>query len=65
LRAEGIITEDGSLIVNDLREFDGLDDATRWLGVTNVRGLDFWAKSSELGVVPIFELVKSNSSEKS
>lgn len=65
LPAEGIITEDGSLIVNDLREFDSLDDATRWLGVTNVRGLDFWAKSSESGVVPIFELVKSNSSESS
>jgi hypothetical protein len=56
--AEAIVTEDGTLRVNGLREFDTLDDATRWLDVTNVRGLEFWAKSSQDGTVALVDLAR-------
>lgn len=40
---DAVIDEDGSLVINGVETFDSLDEAARYLGVTNMSGEEFWA----------------------
>lgn len=54
---DAVITEDGTVQIDGVDEFDTLDDAARHLGVTNIGGYEFWALSQDGGVAPLPEVV--------
>lgn len=47
LDVEAVVTDDGTILIDGIHEFDSLDEAARSLGVTNVPGLDYWAFDTE------------------
>ena len=53
---DAVVTEDATIQIDGVHEFDSLDDAARFLEVTNVSGLDFWALEQDGGLAPLADL---------
>lgn len=53
---DALITEDGTIQIDGIHEFDSLDDAARHLEVTNVSGFDFWVLEKDGGLASMTEL---------
>ncbi|MFE1664104.1 DUF262 domain-containing protein [Microbacterium sp. P02] len=53
---DAVISSDGSILVDGTHEFDSLDDAAKYVGVSNVGGFEFWALETDDGLVPLTEL---------
>lgn len=56
-QVDAVVTEDGTIVIDGIHEFDTLDDAARSLGVTNLSGFEFWALERDGGVAPLTDLV--------
>lgn len=56
---DAVVTEDGTIQIDGVHEFDSLDDAARFLEVTNVSGFEFWALEQDGGVAPLAEVLTS------
>ncbi|WP_454728192.1 GmrSD restriction endonuclease domain-containing protein [Cellulosimicrobium protaetiae] len=56
-QVDAVVSEDGTIVIDGLHEFDTLDDAARHLEVTNISGLEFWALERDGGVAPLTEVV--------
>ncbi len=56
-QVDAVISEDGTIIIDGLHEFDTLDDAAGYLEVTNISGFEFWALERDGGVAPLTEVV--------
>ncbi|MCV2393267.1 DUF262 domain-containing protein [Actinotalea sp. M2MS4P-6] len=56
-QVDAVISEDGTILIDGLHEFDTLDDAARHLEVTNISGFEFWALERDGGVAPLTEVV--------
>lgn len=54
---DAVVTEDGTIQIDGVHEFDSLDDAARFLEVTNVSGFEFWALEKDGGIAPLAEVV--------
>ena len=57
-QVDAVISEDGTLVIDDQYAFDSLDEAARYLGVTNMSGFEFWALELDDGVTPLTELIR-------
>ncbi|MDF1480435.1 DUF262 domain-containing protein [Leifsonia sp. H3M29-4] len=57
-QVDAVISEDGTLVIDDLHAFDSLDEAARYLGVTNMSGFEFWALELDDGITPLTELIR-------
>lgn len=55
---DAVISEDGTIILNGIHEFDTLDEATEHLGVTNLSGFEFWMLEKDGGLASLDELVR-------
>ncbi|WP_259803633.1 GmrSD restriction endonuclease domain-containing protein [Brachybacterium muris] len=58
---DAVVTDDGTIQIDGVHEFDSLDDAARYLEVTNVSGFEFWALEKDGGIAPLAEVVASGS----
>lgn len=56
---DAVINDDGMLVIDGTEVFDSLDEATRHLGVTNVTGLQFWAREDGKELIPLSTLAGS------
>lgn len=56
-QVDAVITEDGTLQIDGLHEFDSLDDAARYLEVTNISGFEFWALEMDGGLASLSEVM--------
>ncbi|GAA1814490.1 DUF262 domain-containing protein [Agromyces neolithicus] len=56
---DAVVTEDGTILIDGVHEFDTLDEATHYLGVTNVSGFEYWALEVGEELVPLVELAQS------
>lgn len=56
---DAVVTEDGTVQIDGVHEFDSLDEAARFLEVTNVSGFEFWALEQDGGVAPLSEVVSA------
>ncbi|MGO2314020.1 MAG: GmrSD restriction endonuclease domain-containing protein [Brachybacterium tyrofermentans] len=54
---DAIVTEDGTIQIDGVHEFDSLDEAARFLEVTNVSGFEFWALEQDGGLAPLADVV--------
>lgn len=54
---DAIIGEDGTLTIEGTHQFDSLDEAAKYLDVTNLTGFAFWALETPSGLLPLKELV--------
>lgn len=54
---DAVITEDGTIQIDGVHEFDTLDDATHFLDVTNVSGFEFWALEQNGGLALLSDVV--------
>lgn len=54
---DAVISDDGTIVIDGLHEFDTLDDAARHLGVTNLSGFEFWALERDGGSAPLTQVV--------
>ncbi|GAB3595826.1 GmrSD restriction endonuclease domain-containing protein [Microbacterium tumbae] len=54
---DAVITPDGTVQIDGIHEFDTLDDAARYLEVTNISGFEFWALEHDGGLAPLVEVV--------
>ncbi|MEV8156949.1 GmrSD restriction endonuclease domain-containing protein [Kocuria salsicia] len=59
LVVDAVVTEDGTVRINGVHEFDTLDEAARFLDVTNVRGFEFWALEQDGGLATLGELLSA------
>ena len=50
---DAVVTEDGTILIDGVEEFDSLDDAARYLEVTNISGFEFWALELDGDVIPL------------
>ena len=57
---DAVIDGDGTLVIDGVHQFDSLTEATHSLGVTNMSGLNFWALETSERLVPLVELVASD-----
>lgn len=57
---DAVIDGDGTLVIDGVHQFDSLTEATHSLGVTNMSGLSFWALETSERLVPLVELVASD-----
>ena len=53
---DAVISTDGSILIDGTHEFDSLDDAAQFVGVSNINGFEFWALETASGLVPLTEL---------
>lgn len=53
---DAAVTDDGTLLIDGVHEFDSLDEAAHHLGVTNMSGYEFWALETDEGLLPLAEL---------
>lgn len=53
---DAVITEDGTIRIDGVHEFDTLDDAARYLEVTNVSGFEFWALEQDGGLTTLADV---------
>lgn len=56
---DAVVTEDGTIQIDGVHEFDSLDDAARFLEVTNVSGFEFWALEKDGGIAPLPEVISN------
>ncbi|PPF80904.1 hypothetical protein C5E07_03110 [Pseudoclavibacter sp. RFBJ3] len=56
---DAVVTEDGTVMIDGIHEFDDLDEATRSLDVTNISGSQFWALERDGALQPLSELASS------
>ncbi|RRR17069.1 hypothetical protein DS079_16430 [Brachybacterium paraconglomeratum] len=56
---DAVVTEDGTIQIDGVHEFDSLDEAARYLEVTNVSGFEFWALEKDGGIAPLADVVAS------
>lgn len=56
---DAVISEDGTILIDGTHEFDTLDDAARFMGVTNVSGFEFWALEVDGGFAALPELISN------
>ncbi|WP_341358375.1 DUF262 domain-containing protein [Georgenia sp. M64] len=54
---DAVISDDGTVLIDGIHEFDSLDDAAWHLGVTNLSGFEFWALERDGGTAPLSEVV--------
>ncbi|SJM63116.1 hypothetical protein CZ771_14210 [Actinomycetales bacterium JB111] len=54
---DAVVTDDGTIQIDGIHEFDSLDDAARYLEVTNVSGFEFWALEQDGGLAPLAEVM--------
>jgi hypothetical protein len=54
---DAVVSDDGTILIDGTHEFDTLDDAARFVGVTNVSGFEFWALEVDGGFASLPELV--------
>lgn len=57
---DAVINEDGHLVIDGINVFDSLDEATHFLGVTNLKGEEFWALEDGDDLVPLSRLSASS-----
>lgn len=57
---DAVINEDGHLVIDGINVFDSLDEAAHSLGVTNLRGEEFWALEDGDDLVPLSRLSASS-----
>lgn len=58
---DAVVTEDGTVQIDGVHEFDTLDDAAHFLEVTNMSGFEFWALEHDGGLASLPEVVASGS----
>ena len=58
---DAVVTEDGTIQIDGVHEFDSLDEAARFLEVTNVSGFEFWALEMDGGIAPLADVVAGGS----
>lgn len=56
---DAVVTDDGTIQIDGIHEFDSLDDAARYLEVTNVSGFEFWALEQDGGLASLAEVMAS------
>ncbi|MFE5336081.1 DUF262 domain-containing protein [Isoptericola sp. NPDC056573] len=59
-QVDAVVSEDGTIVIDGTHVFDSLDDASRFLGVTNVSGFEFWALERDGGLASLAELVANH-----
>ncbi len=57
---DAVINEDGHLVIDGINVFDSLDEAAHSLGVTNLKGEEFWALEDGDELVPLSKLSASS-----
>ena len=57
---DAVINEDGQLVIDGINVFDSLDEAAHSLGVTNLKGEEFWALEDGDDLVPLSRLSASS-----
>lgn len=57
---DAVINEDGHLVIDGINVFDSLDEAAHFLGVTNLKGEEFWALEDGDDLVPLSRLSASS-----
>lgn len=55
---DAVVSEDGTIVIDGKHEFDSLDEASEYLGVTNLSGFEFWMLEKDDGLASMEELVK-------
>lgn len=60
---DAVVTDDGTLQIDGVHEFDSLDDAARFLDVTNMTGFEFWALEKDGGRATLGELIAAGPRE--
>ena len=56
---DAVISEDRTILIDGTHEFDSLDDAARFVGVTNISGFEFWALEVDGGFATMPELTSA------
>lgn len=56
-QVDATVSDDGTILIDGVHEFDSLDEAAHHLGVTNMSGYEFWALETDEGLVPLGELI--------
>ena len=51
------MTEDDTIRINGEHDFDSLDEAAKFLGVSNLTGFQFWALEKDGGLATMSEVV--------
>lgn len=54
---DAVVTDDGTIQIDGVHEFDSLDAAAQHLGVTNLSGFEFWALEKDGGFASLAEVV--------
>lgn len=54
---DAVVTDDGTVQIDGVHEFDTLDDAARYLAVTNITGFEFWALEQDGGLTALADVV--------
>ena len=54
---DAILTEDDTIRINGEHDFDSLDEAAKFLGVSNLTGFQFWALEKDGGLATMSEVV--------
>ena len=60
---DAVITDDRTIRINGVDEFDSLDEAAQFVGVENLSGFDFWALEKDGGLATMAELVSDGPRE--
>lgn len=55
---DAVVSDDGTVLIDGTHEFDSLDDAARFLGVTNISGFEFWALEVDGGLAGLEDVVR-------
>ena len=54
---DAVITDDRTIRIDGVDEFDSLDEAAQHVGVENLSGFNFWALENDGGLATMAELV--------
>nr|VDG62502.1 Uncharacterized conserved protein [Streptococcus thermophilus]VDG64675.1 Uncharacterized conserved protein [Streptococcus thermophilus] len=60
---DAIITEDRTVRIDGEKDFDSLDEAAQYLGVSNLSGFQFWALEKDGGLASMSEVVTAGPRE--
>lgn len=60
---DAVITDDRTIRINGVDEFDSLDEAAHFVGVENLSGFEFWALEKDGGLATMAELVSDGPRE--
>ena len=56
---DAVITDDRTIRIDGVEEFDSLDEAAQHVGVDNLSGFEFWALEKDGGLATMAELISA------